>query len=474
MGSGDGEGRPCYVPPRSRLAASLCRTAAVPPLRTASPRTAQPRTGPTPQPGSPPATPPTFAAALGYWLRLGLTSFGGPAGQIAMMQTEIVDRRKWLDQRRFLDALNFCMMLPGPEAQQLCTYVGWRLHGIAGGLAAGLSFILPGAVVLWVLSYLAAAHGELAAVGWVFVGIQPVVVAIIAVAVWRIGRRTLHDPLRIGLAAGAFAGLHLAGLPFPLIVALAAFAGMAGARLGWITLPPPEAHSGPPPRRRSPWRVPLLVGLFALLWAVPVALLLVLFGPTPYRGVVELFTTAAFVTFGGAYAVLPYIAQAAVETYGWLGPVDMVRGLALAETTPGPLILVTQFIGFFAGWGQPGALSPLAAATLATVVTLYVTFLPCFLFIFAGAPYIEAIGRSRLAAAALAGITAAVVGVIATLGVFIAEAALFGESGRPDVAAIAIALAAALALLRFKVGVHWMVAAGALAGIAQGFVAGAL
>ena len=403
-----------------------------------------------------------------------MISFGGPAGQIAMMQTEIVDRRRWLDQQQFLSALNFCMMLPGPEAQQLCTYVGWRLHGVIGGLTAGLLFVLPGAVVLWLLSYIAAAHGDLAVVQAVFSGIQPVVVAIIAVALWRIGRRTLTDPLRIGLAIAAFLSLHFIGLPFPLIILVAAIVGVVGVRAGWIDLAIPDRAARPTLAHRTRWRVPLLVGLFFGLWLVPVAAVLLALGHEPYRGVVELFTTAAFVTFGGAYAVLPYIADAAVNTYGWLAPEDMVRGLALAETTPGPLILVTQFIGFFAGWGTPGTLSPLLAATIATVLTLYVTFLPCFLFIFAGAPYIEALSHNRSAAAALAGITAAVVGVIATLGVFIAETTMVTATGTPDGVQVLIAGVGLVLLLRLRLGVHWVVAAGAAAGLLRGLIAGSI
>ena len=417
--------------------------------------------------------PPGFSEAVWYWLRLGITSFGGPAGQIAMMQAEIVDRRRWLEQRQFLNALNFCMMLPGPEAQQLATYVGWRLHGVAGGLVAGCLFVLPGALVLWVLSYVAAAHGDLGLVAALFDGVQPVVVGIIAVALWRIGRRTLRDPLRIGLAVAAFAALSLAGIPFPLIVLAAAVAGVLGLKAGWLAVQTPDM-TAESRTANALWRLPVLLVLFGLLWLAPVALVLTALGQEPYRGIAELFTTAAFVTFGGAYAVLPYIADAAVADFGWLNAADMIRGLALAETTPGPLILVTQYIGFFAGWGRPGDLSPLAAGTVGTLLTLYVTFLPCFLFIFAGAPYVEAIARNRAAAAALSGITAAIVGVIATLGVFIAEAALVTDAGAPDGVAIATAVIAAVVLLRFGVGVHWVVVAGALAGVGRAALEGTL
>ncbi|NBB82872.1 MAG: chromate efflux transporter, partial [Alphaproteobacteria bacterium] len=347
-----------------------------------------------PAPGRPPERPPapSLREAIGYWARLGLTSFGGPAGQIAMMQTELVDRRGWIDQRRFLNALNFCMLLPGPEAQQLATFVGWRLHGLKGGLAAGTLFVLPGAVVLLALAWIAAAHGDVPAVAAVFEGVKPAVVAIIAAALWRIARRTLDGAAPVALAVLAFLGLYVFGVPFPVIVLGAGLIGLAAGRAGLAAFGRPNADDGPPaadpteptgPAERR--RLLRLLAVFAVLWAVPVAGVLAVLGTEPWAGVAWLFTKAAFVTFGGAYAVLPYIADQAVGTYGWLTPEDMIRGLALAETTPGPLILVTQFVGFFAGWTAPGAMPPFAAATIAAVLTLYVTFLPCFLFIFAGA-----------------------------------------------------------------------------------------
>ena len=417
---------------------------------------------------SSPSHPPSFAEAFWYWLKLGFVSFGGPAGQIAMMQTELVDRRRWIDQRRFLSALNFCMMLPGPEAQQLATFVGWRLHGIAGGLAAGVLFVLPGAVVLLVLSYVAAAHGEAPLVAAAFDGVKPVVVAILALALARIAGRTLRGWAPAALAAAAFAGLYWGGIPFPAIILGAGLVGLVAGRFGAFraggALAPAtgeDAEAAPGARRLI-----ILVALFVALWTAPVALAVALLGTTPWGDIAQLFTTAAFVTFGGAYAVLPYVADVAVAGYGWLSPDDMVRGLALAETTPGPLILVTQFVGFFAGWGNPGALSPVVAGILASALTLYVTFLPCFLFIFAGAPYVEKLTRYRDAEAALTAITAAVVGVMANLAVFLAEAALWPD-GPVDGVAVAITVAAFIALWRGRLAVHWVVLAGAGLGLAR-------
>ncbi|HYE50057.1 MAG TPA: chromate efflux transporter [Azospirillaceae bacterium] len=425
-----------------------------------------------PEPATDPAAPrPSPGEALLFWLKLGCINFGGPAGQIALMQHELVDRRGWIDQRRFLHGLNFCMLLPGPEAQQLATYVGWRLHGVTGGLAAGLLFILPGALAMLGLSWLAAAHGGLDWVAALFHGVKPVVLAIIAAAVWRIGRRTLNGWPALALAAAAFIGLYFLGIPFPAIVAGAALVGIATARAGHDVFAPaghgpaddaPVAEAARPP---GVGRVLALLALFLVLWAVPVLGVLALLGEEPFRDVASLFTKAAFVTFGGAYAVLPYIADAAVNRYGWLSPADMVNGLALAESTPGPLILVTQFVGFFAGWNQPGALPPFLAGAVASVLTLHVTFLPCFLFIFLGAPYIEGLIHNRTAAAALAAVTAAVVGVILNLGVFLGTHVLVPRPGEVDWFAVVLALAGLAALLRLKLAVHWLVLAGALAGL---------
>lgn len=438
-----------------------------------------------PDASAPPAPPPRLAQSAAvpafgifclYWLRLGLTSFGGPAGQIAMMQSELVDRRRWIDQRRFLHALNFCMLLPGPEAQQLATYIGWRLHGVRGGLVAGGLFVLPGALVLLVLSWIAAAHGDTGLVGALFDGIKPAVVAIIVAAVWRMGRRTLKGPAAVAMAGAAFLALFALHLPFPLVIGAAAAVGGVAARTGrhWFAHPHPvadgdSAKDEPDEPAPKPARLLGLAMLFVLLWAVPVGAVLLAFGTDPWRGIAALFTKAAFVTFGGAYAVLPYIAGQAVESYGWLSPREMVDGLALAETTPGPLILVTQYVGFFAGWNRPGDLSPGLAGALGAALTTYVTFLPCFLFIFAGAPYVERLIHNRLAAGALAAIAAAVVGVILNLGVYLGMAVLLphGQSAGHMIWAWAIMLAALYALTRRGVAIHWVVLGGAAAGLLQ-------
>ena len=422
------------------------------------------------------AAKPSFAEALRFWAKLGCISFGGVAGQLAIMQGELVDRRRWIAQRDYLQALNFCMLLPGPEAQQLATYLGWRLHGVRGGLAAGILFILPGALVLLALSWLAAAHGDVGWVGALFAGVMPVVVAIVAAAIWRMGKKTLTGWAALALAVAAFVAIRFLEVPFPLVVLGAAAIGLGTALAGLdpfgAKVKAVDGAEPAPPGGLA--RVGKLVALFAVLWAVPVFAVLALLGTEPYADVAELFTTAAFVTFGGAYAVLPYIAQAGVETYGWLTPAEMVKGLALAESTPGPTILVLQFIGFFAGWNEPGALHPGLAGMVASLLALYVTFLPSFLFIFAGAPYITAINRNRLAAAGLAAITAAVVGVILNLGVFLGWHILVPGGAAVDMFAVAVAVAGLVALIRFGVPVHWLVLAGALIGLAKAAVTGGL
>lgn len=415
---------------------------------------------------------PGFGEALRFWFWLGCVSFGGPAGQIALMQQELVDKRRWIDSTRFLHGLNFAMLLPGPEAQQLATYVGWRLHGTLGGLAAGGLFVLPGALVLLGLSWLAAEHGDLAWVAALFDGVKPVVIAIIAASVWRLGRRTLKGPAPLFLALAAFLGLYLGHLPFPVLIAGAALIGYLAAKAG-KPLFAPAGHGvtddfvpDDRPADRSAKRLLRLSMLFAALLLAPVAAIVLLLGRQPWADIADLFTTSAFVTFGGAYAVLPFIAERAVETYHWLTPADMLNGLALAESTPGPLILVTQYVGFFAGWNHPGDLSPGMAGLIGAALTTYVTFLPCFFFIFAGAPYVEALIHNRAAAGALAAITAAVVGVILNLGVVLGEQVLL-PGGQPDRVALLVAAVALLALLRFKVAVHWLVLAGAALGLAR-------
>lgn len=428
-----------------------------------------------PAPAPPDSTPrPDFAAALAYWFRLGCLSFGGPAGQIAMMQHDLVDRMRWVPQRSFLRGLSFATLLPGPEAQQLAIYIGWRLHGTWGGIVAGALFVIPGAALMLLLSWIAAAHGDTGPVGAVFDGLKPVVVAVVIHAVWRIGRKALHTWQAAALAVAAFVAIHVLDVGFPWVVAAAAVIGAATAR---GAAPSPFAAGGHataageddpvrPLTARPYARFARLLGIFAMLWAVPVGLVLLAFGARPFLDVAELFTKAAFVTFGGAYAVLPYVADAAVNQYGWLDAGDMLNGLALAETKPGPLILVLQYVGFFAGWNAGGA-DPLAVATAAALLATYVTFLPSFLFILAGAPYVEGLHENKAASAAMGAITAAVVGVVLNLGVFLGTAVIFPEDGGIDRVAVVVAALAFVGLARFGLAIHWLVLAGAAFGLAR-------
>jgi chromate transporter len=419
--------------------------------------------------------PPTLGEAARLWLKIGLISFGGPAGQIAILHEELVDRRRWISERSFLTALNFCMLLPGPEAQQLATYLGLKLHGLRGALIAGGLFILPGAMVLYALAWLAAQHGDWPPLQAAFKGMLPVVVAIVVHAVWRIGSKTARTPLAWALALGSFVALGLLGVGFPWIVTVSLTVGLLADNLGWALAPvghAVEADAPPPPSARAEVRrVAIHSAIFLALWAAPVGLILLAVGPQPFADVAAFFTKAAFVTFGGAYAVLPFVADGAVAHYGWLSRPEMVHGLALAETTPGPLILVTQYVGFFAGWnagvaGQAGGLSPLAAASVAAGLTTWVTFLPCFYFVLVGAPWIERLAADRRARAALSGVMAAVVGVIATLALTIAQEA-FLPAGRFDALAVAAAAIALVLAMRFKVSPLWLVIGGAAFGVAR-------
>ncbi|MGQ0663299.1 MAG: chromate efflux transporter [Pseudomonadota bacterium] len=439
----------------------------------------QPETGAARLPSGAPA-PPGFREALGFWFKLGCISFGGPAGQIAIMQNELVDRRRWIDQRAFLNGLSFCTLLPGPEAQQLATYIGWRLHGTAGGVVAGGLFVAPGAAVLLALSWLAAAYQRTPLVAAVFDGLKPVVIAIIAHAVWRIGKRTLLTWQALALAVAAFLAMRVAGIDFPwIVVAAGAIGWLAGLRgtSPFATGAHRPAAAGPGPARRGRRelvRLATLAAVFAALWAGPVWLAIFALGSDPFSDIAVLFTKAAFVTFGGAYAVLPYVAEAAVNVYGWLSPGEMVNGLALAETTPGPLILVLQYVGFFAGWNNAAGLDPATAALAGAALTTYVTFLPSFLMILAGAPYIEGLHENKAASSALGAITAAVVGVILNLGVFLAGEVFLPAAGRIDGLAVVLACLAFLALMRFGIAIHWLVLAGAVVGLAEALVTGGL
>jgi chromate transporter len=372
-----------------------------------------------------------FGEALRTWFLISLQTFGGPAGQIAVMQRALVDQKRWIGQRRFLHALNYCMLLPGPEAQQLAIYVGWLLNGTRGGLAAGILFVLPGMLALLALSAIYVGFGDTTIVTAVFAGLAPAVLAVVAQAVWRVGRRALAHRALLAVAVAAFGALAVFAVPFPVVVAAAALAGWLLGRYAPHTVRARAAHvagDGPAPliadgalhherpSKRRAARI-LIVGL--LLWAIPLAAALVWTGPRSVFTTQGLFFSgAALVTFGGAYAVLAYVAQRAVEVYGWLSAGDMVRGLALAETTPGPLIMVVQFVAFLGAYHQPGGLNPWLAGVLASLLTVWVTFVPCFLFILLGAPYVERLRGNHGLSAALTGITAAVVGVIANLAVY--------------------------------------------------------
>ena len=410
---------------------------------------------------------PSFGEAAYYWVKLGFTSFGGPAGQIAMMQSECVDKRGWIGQGEFLRGLNYAMLLPGPEAQQLAAYIGWRLHGVRGALFAGTAFILPGMVFMIVLAWVAASQGDSTLVNALFEGVKPVVVAIIIYALWRIGSKACNTALAIGLAIAAFAAIKFGGIAFPIVVLTAGLFGVVLSGTSWGQFAG-ETDGGPTgDAAASSFKLADVirrwgtVSLWALaVGAIPCALALTIFGSTPYADVIKLFTTAAFVTFGGAYAVLPYIADAGVNVYNWLTPPEMINGLALAETTPGPLILVTTYVGFFAGWKAAG----LGAAVLAASLTTLVTFLPSFLFIIAGAPYIEDLQARAWARNALGAITAAVVGVIFNLAVFFGETALVQASG-PHWINIIAALVAFVLLFKGWGSVPLMVALGAGFGV---------
>jgi chromate transporter len=397
----------------------------------------------------------TFAEALRVWTRIGLLSFGGPAGQIALMHREIVEERGWLAEKEYLAALNFCMLLPGPEAMQLATYAGWRLHGVKGGLAAGLLFVLPGAAIVLALTMLYAAFGTLPATAAVFFGVKAAVLAIVIEALLRVARRALKRPVDWVMAGLAFVALFAFALPFPLVVIAAALFGFVTAR-GDATS---EPHVLPPlgGLLRS-------VAVWGAIWLVPLAALVFGLGPRHVLSEVAVyFSKLAVVTFGGAYAVLSYMAQAAVEQKHWLTAPEMIDGLGLAETTPGPLILVTEFVGYHAGYR---ALGGWWGGVAAAIVTLWMTFAPCFLWIFAGAPYIEAIGKRPRLSGALAAITAAVVGGILNLSLWFGLHVLFGEVERLpgvfapwlpvwaslDVAALLLSIIAAIALLQLHLG----------------------
>jgi chromate transporter len=430
--------------------------------------------------------PVSFGEALRYWFKLGCISFGGPAGQIAIMHQELVERRRWISEQRFLHALNYCMLLPGPEAQQLATYIGWLMHRTRGGLAAGILFVLPSLFILIALSWLYMAYGATPAIAGLFYGIKPAVTALVLQAAWRIGTRTLHSGWLWAVAAAAFLAIFLLQAPFPLIVLAAGAAGCLGGRYAPRHFSGAGAHrtaavaAGPaliddhtptPPHARFTWRrFRRVLGACLGLWAGAMALLIAVFGTdAALTRMAWFFTKAALMTFGGAYAVLPYVFRGAVEHYQWLSASQMMDGLALGETTPGPLIMVVSYVGFAGGWNLAifGAGALLLSGVVAAVVVTFFTFLPSFLFIFLGGPFIESTHGNVKFTAPLSGITAAVVGVILNLALFFAWHTLWpaGWQGRFEWPAALIGLAAGLALFRFRRGVIPVVLACGVAGL---------
>jgi chromate transporter len=422
---------------------------------------------------------PTFAEAFRFWLKLGFISFGGPTGQIAIMQTELVEKKKWISQSRFLHALNFCMLLPGPEAQQLAIYIGWLLHKIWGGIVAGSFFVLPSIFVLWTLSYIYAAFGNLPAIAAIFYGLKPAVTAIVLVAVIRIGRKALKNEVMWALAVLAFVAIYFLKVPFPAIVFGAGVIGFLGgllwkskfqmhsdqdanARLSVIS----DDQESPPHTKPSLGRAIRVSIVCLTLWLAPTIAAGILHGwdSTLFKEGL-FFSKAAVVTFGGAYAVLPYVAQQALFHYGWLKPGQMMDGLGLAETTPGPLIMVLQFVGFMGAWQHPEGLSPLVAATLGALITTWATFTPCFLWIFVGGPHIEQLRGNANLTSALSAITAAIVGVVLNLAVWFALRIFFPSAGIIDWFAIALCALAFIAMLRYKIDIVPVVLASGLLGL---------
>jgi chromate transporter len=437
----------------------------------------------------------SFGEAFRVWLRIALLSFGGPAGQIAVMHRILVEEKNWISESRFLHALNYCMLLPGPEAQQLATYIGWLLHRTAGGIMAGGLFILPGVISIMALSYIYAGYGNVSFVEALFFGLKAAVLAIVIQAVVRVGKRALRNRIMIGLAAVAFTAIFFFNVPFPIIIIAAGVIGYIGAKSGRPEFAAIE-HGGaknaaaidgmlgealPDHVRPTVLRALKVSAVWLLLWLVPVFALLIAFGQANvFSQIAVFFSKMAMVTFGGAYAVLAYVAQQAVEHYHWVGPREMLDGLGMAETTPGPLIMVLQFVGFMAAFRDPGALSPMLAGTLGGLLATWVTFTPCFLWIFLGAPFIETMRGNKGLAGALSAITAAVVGVILNLSIWFALHTVFRETvpvrsfglsfdmplwSSIDIAALGLAIAAATAIFRFNVGMLTVLAGSCVAGV---------
>jgi len=447
----------------------------------------------------------SFGEALRVWARVAALSFGGPAGQIAVMHRIVVDEKRWIGESRFLHALNYCMLLPGPEAQQLAVYIGWLMHRTRGGLVAGLLFILPGFLSILALSYVYVIFGDAQVVEGLFFGLKAAVLAVVVQAVVRIGSRALVNPVMVAIAAGAFVAIFAFKVPFPLIILVAALIGYAGSRSGSRLFRTASGHAaargavlqdrdsllgeGTPAHARPNllWSLKISAALLAL-WLGPVALIAFFAGGgNVFTEIGTFFSKMAVVTFGGAYAVLAYVAQEAVQHYGWLRPGEMLDGLGMAETTPGPLIIVLQFVGFLGAYRAPGGLDPMVAATLAAILTTWVTFVPCFLWIFLGAPFIERLRGNVALSGALSAITAAVVGVILNLAAWFAIHTLFARVTvlaigplhleLPVLATVVLpsallAVAAAFALFRLKASVLLTLGLAALAGIGWRLLAG--
>jgi chromate transporter len=440
----------------------------------------------------------TLAQALRVWMRIGLLSFGGPAGQIAMMHRVLVEELRWIGETRFLHALNYCMLLPGPEAQQLTVYIGWLMHRTLGGLIAGVLFVLPGVVSIMALSWIYAGLGNVPLVAALFFGLKAAVLAIVLQAVVRIGSKALKNGVMIGIAAAAFAAIFLFDLPFPLIVLGAGVIGFLGGRAGLRAFQGAGGHASAggkpvadaetllgeetPDHARPSLAWSLRISAICLvLWFGPILVLGLSLGwDSVYAQIALFFSKMAVVTFGGAYAVLAYVAQQAVENYGWLQPGEMLDGLGMAETTPGPLIMVLQFVGFMGAFRDPGGLPPMLAGTLAGLLATWVTFVPCFLWIFLGAPFVEALRGNRALTSALSAITAAVVGVILNLAIWFALHTLFREvrevqiagmsidwpvAASIDLPALLLTSAAVIAVFRFRVGVLPVIGGCAAAGV---------
>ena len=439
-----------------------------------------------------------FSEAMKVWVRVAALSFGGPAGQIAVMHRIVVEEKKWIGEQRFLQALNYCTLLPGPEAQQLAIYIGWLMHRTKGGLVAGTLFVLPGLLAIMALSWIYVLLGKVTLVQGLFFGLKAAVLVIVVEAVLRVGKRALRNNVMRAIAAAAFVAIFFYDVPFPIIIVGAGIIGFTGGKLGWPAFQAGGGHGNvgaahvtdaqsvlgeaTPAHARPNLRWSLTVAsVFLVLWLVPVAALYFgLGGDNVFAQIAVFFSKMAVVTFGGAYAVLAYVAQQAVDHYHWVTAGEMLDGLGMAESTPGPLIMVTQFVGFLAAWREPGTLHPLLAATLGGLLTTWVTFTPCFLWIFFGAPFVEALRANKALSAALATITAAVVGVILNLAAWFGLQVLFADL-RPvrflgaaidlpvlasaNLPAMALAAACAVAIFRFRFGMISVLLAAALAGV---------